>query len=165
MPPAWTTQSMAPAAVTCITNASSLPRLMSDVEPNDASPLKEPDTRKPSTPSWPPTRAMLLPESNSAPPAWKAQSMAPDAVTCITKTSELPRLVSNVEPNDALPLKSPVTRAPPAPSYATPKPQESAVPPAWTAQSTTPAAVTCITKASTLVSPFVSTVEPNDASP
>jgi hypothetical protein len=95
-----------------------------------------------------------------------AQSMAPDAVTCITKTSELPRLVSNVEPNDALPLKVPVTRAPPLPRlYATPEPRVSAVPPAWTAQSTTPAAVTCITKASALVSPLVSTVEPNDASP
>jgi hypothetical protein len=48
---------------------------------------------------------MPLPESLNAPPAWTAQSMTPDAVTCITKASELPRLVSDVEPNDASPLK------------------------------------------------------------
>jgi hypothetical protein len=32
-----------------------------------------------------------------------AQSMAPDAVTCITNASCMPRLVKDVEPNDALP--------------------------------------------------------------
>jgi hypothetical protein len=37
----------------------------------------------------------------SAPPAWTAQSMAPDAVTCITKASALPWRMSDVEPNDA----------------------------------------------------------------
>jgi hypothetical protein len=31
---------MAPDAATCITNASYSPRLVRDVEPNDASPLK-----------------------------------------------------------------------------------------------------------------------------
>jgi hypothetical protein len=31
--------------------------------------------------------------------------MAPDAVTYITKVSVLPRLMSDVEPNDALPMK------------------------------------------------------------
>ena len=77
--------------------------LLRVLEPIDASPLKVPDTRKPSTPSWPPTRAMLLPESLSLPHAWMAQSMAPAAVTCITKASELPRLGSSVEPNDASP--------------------------------------------------------------
>eukprot|EP00900_Chrysochromulina_parva_P024078 jgi/Chrpa1/6303/Chrysochromulina_OHIO_Genome00013250-RA len=142
-----------------------MPRLVSDVEPNEASPLKSPVTR---APPLPPSYATPKPLVSNVPPAWTAQSMAPDAVTCITNASTLPRLVSDVEPNDALPLKSPVTRAPPLPpSYATSKPLVSAVPPAWTAQSTTPAVVTCITKASALVSPspLVSTVEPNDATP
>ena len=100
LPPVWTTQLMAPDAVTCITKVSVLPRLVSDVEPNDALPLKSPVTRAPPAPSY----AMPLIVTDS-PPAWTAQSMAPDAVTCITKASVLPRLVSDVEPNDAWPLK------------------------------------------------------------
>jgi hypothetical protein len=36
---------------------------------------------------------------------WTAQSMAPDAVTCITKALLPPWATSDVEPNDALPKK------------------------------------------------------------
>ena len=97
LPPVWTTQSMAPDAATCITKVSTLPRLVSDVEPNDASPLKSPVTKALPAPSY------AMPRDD--PPACTAQSMAPDAVTCITKVSTLPRLVSDVEPNEALPMK------------------------------------------------------------
>ena len=101
LPPVWTTQSMAPDAATCITKVSTLPRLVSDVEPNDALPLKRPVTRAPPAPS----NAMPLLSVVDSPPAWTAQSMAPDDVTCITKASSLPRLVSDVEPNKTLPMK------------------------------------------------------------
>jgi hypothetical protein len=103
LPPVWTTQLMAPDAVTCITKVSRLPRLVSDVEPNDALPLKSPVTRAPPAPSY----AMPLLSVADSPAAWTAQSMAPDAVTCITKVSvtAMPRLVSDVEPNNTLPLK------------------------------------------------------------
>ncbi|KOO32581.1 hypothetical protein Ctob_014824 [Chrysochromulina tobinii] len=109
---------MAPDDVTCITKASTLPWLVSDIEPNVALPLNKPVTRAPPAPSC----AMPLPSSSDAPPAWTAQSMAPDDVTCITKALANPRLVSDIEPNVALPMKKPVTRAPPAPSCAMPLP-------------------------------------------
>ena len=112
VPPTCMAQSTSPDAVTCITKASELPRLMRGTGPNDASPMKRPATRAPPSPSY----AMPLPASYISPPAWIAQSMTPDAVTCITKESELPRLWSHVEPNVTLPIKSPVTKAPPAPS-------------------------------------------------
>jgi hypothetical protein len=92
--------------------------VVSVFDPNDALPMKKPVTRAPPAPSC----AMPVPSSSNAPPAWTAQSMAPDDVTCITKASSPPRLVSDIEPNDALPLKKPVTRAPPAPSCAMPLP-------------------------------------------
>jgi hypothetical protein len=112
---------------------------VSVVEPNDAVPLKWPVTRACPAPSCAMARGLT-----ELPPVWTTQLMAPDAVTCITKVSRLPRLVSDVEPNDALPLKSPVTRAPPAPSYAMPLLVTDS-PPAWTTQSMAPDAVTCIT--------------------
>ena len=74
--------------------------------------------------------------------------MTPDAVTCITNALEPPRFTSDVEPNDAPPMKSPVTKAPPTPSCAMLEPWVEPHPPAWTAQSTAPNAVTCMTNTS-----------------
>ena len=75
--------------------------VVSVFDPNDALPLNKPVTRAPPAPSC----AMPRLSSSDAPPVWTAQSMAPDAVTCITKASAIPRLVRDTEPNDALPLK------------------------------------------------------------
>ena len=54
------------------------------LEPNDTLPMKVPVTRKPPTSS---RCAMPLPQALSVPPVERAQSMTPDAVTCITNPS------------------------------------------------------------------------------
>ena len=123
---------------------------------------------------------MALPLASFVPPAWTAQSISPDAVTCITKAS-VPEMSSlrkgmssrldstrvtllldwsNVEPNNAPPVNEPVTKAPPTVSDAIPSAWARPVPPAWTAQSISPDAVTRITKASQAPR-VVSDVEPN----
>ena len=81
------------------------------------------------------------------------------------QVTALAELVSDVEPNETIPMNWPVTRAPPLqPSYEMPYPSVKDVPPAWTAQSMAPAAVTCITNAS--ANPrFVSDVVSNKAAP
>ena len=111
LPSTWTAQSMAPIAVTRITNALVLSGwVASVVEPNDAMPRNSPVTRTPPRSS----SAMAWAFASSVPSTWMTQSMAPDAVTCITNAATLPRAVSLVAPNDALPEKSPAMKAPPA---------------------------------------------------
>ena len=122
VPPAWTAQSISPDAVTCITKASVPERRLlldwSTVEPNNAPPENEPVTKAPPTVS----DAIPAAWSGPVPPAWTAQSMAPIPDTRITKASQAPRFVSDVEPNVTAPQKEPVTREPDEPSSVIPVP-------------------------------------------